>query len=279
MIKNQIHCPLVTIITPVFNGIKYLEKCLDSVINQTYPRIEHIIVDGVSQDGSIALVQEYRKRYPDKIKHIIGPDKGAGDAWRKGFLASNGEILGWLGADDLYLPDAVETIVRFFIENSSADFVHTDCDYIDEMGKTLFIHVAEKFDFKGFVETARHVSFPASFYRRNVIEAMGGLDEWGDDYEFIIKVAMQFEIYHCNKITSKFRVHQGGHSNTNNFEVYYQTRKLMFKKSRKYGGSLTSRIAKAYYLPQVVKLLRLEKHFPVISLTLVKVFKHLRFHQ
>ena len=76
--------PLVSIITPVLNGIKYLETCIQSVLSQSYPYIEHIFIDGGSSDGSLDILTNYKAKYPDRIRFISEPDKGACDAWNKG---------------------------------------------------------------------------------------------------------------------------------------------------------------------------------------------------
>ena len=102
--------PKVSIITPLFNGEKYVEACLTSVARQTYPCIEHLIIDGCSSDGSLNIVQTYANAHAH-IKWISSPDKGIYDAMNKGIALSQGEWLYFMGCDDeLYEASTIEQI-------------------------------------------------------------------------------------------------------------------------------------------------------------------------
>jgi glycosyltransferase involved in cell wall biosynthesis len=90
--------PLVTILTPSLNSGKYIRQSIDSVLAQDYPHIEHIVVDGGSTDGTCEILAEYS----DVLAYESLPDGGAAEAINKGFQRSNGRILGWLNADDVY---------------------------------------------------------------------------------------------------------------------------------------------------------------------------------
>lgn len=99
----------VSVITAVYNGEKYIEKTIQSVIGQTYPNIEYIIVDGLSTDNTLSIVQNYAH----KITKIISEkDKGIADAFNKGIALATGEIIGLINADDWYEPNAVELVVK-----------------------------------------------------------------------------------------------------------------------------------------------------------------------
>ena len=126
--------PLISIITPVLNGIKYSEICIQSVLNRNYPYIEHIFVDGTSTDGTLDILSSYKTKYPDRIRFVSEQDKSAGDAWNKGLVIARGKILGWLGSDNTYEPTAIMTVVEFFKTNPDAYFVFDDCNYINKKG-------------------------------------------------------------------------------------------------------------------------------------------------
>lgn len=112
--------PLVSIITAVFNGNDSIVRCLESVLMQDYPRIEHIILDGGSSDGTV----ETLRSYDDKVALWISePDSGVYDAWNKGLALARGEWIAFLGADDVYLPDAISTYMKLAYENPEADFL------------------------------------------------------------------------------------------------------------------------------------------------------------
>src|SRR5262249_47492059 len=100
--------PLVSIVTPCLNAERFLEETIESVLSQDYPRIEYIVVDGGSSDRTLEILDRYRTR----LTWTTGPDSGAPEAINRGFEASSGTILGFLNADDTYLPGAVSTAVR-----------------------------------------------------------------------------------------------------------------------------------------------------------------------
>ena len=118
----------VSIITVVYNGASFIRDCIESILNQTYPDIEYIIVDGKSTDGTVEIVQAYGT----KIAHFISePDKGLYDAMNKGIGLATGEVIGLLNADDFYRHNRViENMVATF-ERTGSDAVYGDMLYVD----------------------------------------------------------------------------------------------------------------------------------------------------
>ena len=110
--------PLVTVITAVFNGEAFLEKCIESVLNQDYPNLEHIILDGGSTDGTVEILRKYEDRI---ALWISEPDAGVYDAWNKGLDNARGEWISFLGADDEYLPGAISAYMNLAREYPHAD--------------------------------------------------------------------------------------------------------------------------------------------------------------
>ena len=96
--------PLVSIVTPVLNGGKYIVECIESVLSQTYSNIEHVIVDGGSTDNTIEILTGYSTKYPQRFRIDLKPDSspgsGPGEAWNRCLQITRGTILGWLGNDD-----------------------------------------------------------------------------------------------------------------------------------------------------------------------------------
>jgi len=242
--------PLVSVITPVLNGIKYLKQSVESVLNQDYPYIEHIFVDGGSTDGTLELLREYQKKYPEKIVVFSDPklNKGAGEAWNVGWKIAKGDIFGWLGADDFYEPGAISTVIKFFQENPDAYFVFGDCNVVNEKGEILLTYPKRNYDLKTLINTKNFIPTTSAFYKREVIERIGPMDTsiTGGDWDYWVRVGKVFTLHYINKTLSNFRIHSGGitgRKESRRMYIYDD-----FKISRRHGGSLFSRRAFLYYI-------------------------------
>jgi glycosyltransferase involved in cell wall biosynthesis len=257
--------PLISIITPILNRIKYLEPCIKSVLNQDYPYIEHVFVDGGSTDGTVEMLSNYKAKYPDQIALVIEadsvPGSGCGEAWNKGLRMAKGNILGWLGSDDMLSgSDAIQTVVEFFTSNPDAYFVHGSCEYVNEKGERLRIHKAKNVTLDELVNYRNPIACPSAFYRRTVIETIGGVDDYGNDYDLMIRIAKSFTIHHLEDVLSKFRVHR--ESDTGNLASNIRIMKKDYLVSRRHGGRILSRFGKRYFVFTAIKRLGL---LPVYS--------------
>lgn len=239
--------PLVSVITPVLNSMRYLEICLQSVLSQSYPNIEHIFVDGGSTDGTLEMLASYQSKYPDRIRFISEPDKGACDAWNKGLKMARGKILGWLGADDTYEPDAITTVVEFFRANPDAYFVFGDCNYINEKGKVIGKYRTKDFDLDEAINDACYISCPSAFYKREVVERIGFMDTSINmcDHDYWIRVGKVFRIYRIEKVLSNFRKQKGSVSGAKGAGKMYALEGFVI--NRRYRGRILS--------PRVVRYL------------------------
>ncbi len=136
--------PLVSIVTPSFNQAKFLEQTILSVLEQEYPHLEYIIVDGGSTDGSQDIIQRYAARLAWWVSE---PDQGQTDAINKGFNRAQGEIYAWLNSDDTYLPGAVLEAVEYLRAHPEAGMVYGDANLTDEKGEIIGRFPARQTDF------------------------------------------------------------------------------------------------------------------------------------
>jgi glycosyltransferase involved in cell wall biosynthesis len=122
--------PKISIVTPSYNQAAFLEQTMRSVLEQDYPRVEYIIIDGGSTDGSIQIIRKYEKQLAYWVSE---PDQGPGQALNKGFARATGEIFAWLNSDDYILPGALRTVARIFA-TAGVDLVYGDSLHVDEHG-------------------------------------------------------------------------------------------------------------------------------------------------
>lgn len=148
--------PLISIITVVYNGEKYLEQTIKSVINQTYKSIEYIIIDGGSTDKTLDII----KKYEQHIAYWVSePDKGLYDAMNKGIGIAKGELIGMINSDDWYETDAVELMVNAYMNNPNKTIFHADRYDVDENGnRKLRKFHPSNFKFKYYGMTYNHPS-------------------------------------------------------------------------------------------------------------------------
>ena len=127
--------PLISIITIVFNGVKHIEQCIQSVLQQDYPHYEYIIIDGGSTDGTLEIIE----RYKSNIKHIVSEkDKGIYDAMNKGLEISSGELIGIINADDYYEPDTLSFVSDCYI-NEKPQIIHGNMIRIDQRNNSTLL--------------------------------------------------------------------------------------------------------------------------------------------
>ena len=165
--------PLVSIITPSYNQAAYLEQTLLSVLNQDYPAIEYIVIDGASTDGSADII----RRYADRLSYWVSePDRGQSHAINKGFARARGEIVAWMNSDDLYTPGAVAEAVALLTSRPDVGMVYGNCLRIDADSAITSWHQSRQHDLIDLLSFSI-LSQPAVFLRRELVERVGGLDE------------------------------------------------------------------------------------------------------
>jgi glycosyltransferase involved in cell wall biosynthesis len=235
----------ISVITPILNGAEFLEYCIQSVINQGYDNVEHIFVDGGSVDGTIDILNKYELKYPRRIKIIIANGSTGGEAWNIGLEAACGDVIGWLGSDDIYVKDACAIVSKFFNDKAECFFLYGRCDYIDSNGKLLKKMPLENFSYDNLLNKYNKIPMPSSFFRKEVVDTVGKLDTYGNDLDYIIRIAKQYKFFSKDKVLSNFRVHNT--SETGNLKKYIQVCKKDIIVSRNHGGRYWSGYRISFY--------------------------------
>jgi len=199
--------PLISVITPCLNGVRYSGAAIESVLAQEYPAFEHIVVDGGSNDGTLEVLQ----RYPH-LRWTSGPDSGQSDAMNKGFARAKGEVIVYLNADDYFEPHAFRAVAGPLA--NGANFV---------VGRVKLI----KIDGSSFINDPQ-VTLPEMlrwwrndaycynstgyFYRREVQESVGPFnvdDHYTMDFEFLVEAARRYAFTKIPDVLGCFRLIPG----------------------------------------------------------------------
>ena len=209
----------VTIITITYNSAATLEDTLRSVVNQDYPNIEYLIIDGKSKDNTLQIVDKYK----DKITKVVSEkDKGLYDALNKGIALATGDIVGMLHSDDLYESNhVVSDIVKTFEKNPSADGVYADLVFVERNDINKVTRTWESGDYEeGDFLSGWMPPHPTFFVRKECYERFGGFNtslRLSADYELMLRMIHKnkIKLAYLPKVVVKMRM--GGVSNVSLF--------------------------------------------------------------
>jgi glycosyltransferase involved in cell wall biosynthesis len=199
--------PRITVVTPSFNQAAYLERTICSVLDQGYPNLEYLIVDGGSTDGSVSII----RRYADRLAWWVSePDRGQSDAINKGLRRATGEWVAWQNSDDIYYPGAFHDLAVAAAKHPQAGLIIGDMMLIDEHDRPLRDIRYVKPGYKTLLAEGMLLANQATFWRRNVQEQIGFLDEGfhcSFDYEWFLRLAQHAEGAHVDRIWGALRLH------------------------------------------------------------------------
>jgi len=193
--------PLVSVITIVKNGEKYLEQTILSVINQSYSNIEYIIIDGGSTDGTINIIKKHEK-YINYWESK--PDKGIANAFNKGINLAKGELIGILNADDWYEISAIDEIVNIYNQNSAVY-----CGNINLYNHDTFFKIRRS-RIK-LLTFGMYIMHPSIFVKKQVYDDIGGFDESfkvAMDFDFMLRVkqSKKYPIKYIDSVITNMRM-------------------------------------------------------------------------
>ncbi len=202
--------PLVSIITPSYNQGHFIEETIQSVLEQDYPHIEYIVIDGGSTDNTVSIL----KKYSHKLCWTSKRDKGQSEAVNKGFKRAKGDIIGWINSDDTYMPQAVGKVVDYFKANPEKKLLYGNGYAIGEDSIIIRPYCADP-DAQKRLPELFNICQPTMFMRREVLKAVGLLDEslhYCMDYDFVIRAAEKYTLGYLDEALANIRFYKGNKS-------------------------------------------------------------------
>lgn len=192
----------ISIITAAYNSGKTLRDTMMSVLSQSYPNWEHIIVDGASNDNTLDLIRELEPRYEGRLKWISEHDKGIYDAMNKGIAIASGDIIGILNSDDFYTSSGVLTKIAATMCTEETDAVFGDIHFVDDKDlNTCVRYYSSRFFYWWMMPMGYQPAHPSFYCRRNIYDKYGSFD-------INFKVASDFEhmlrLIYVNRISTRY---------------------------------------------------------------------------
>lgn len=211
-VNESIHCPRISLVTPSFNQGRYIEETITSVLQQNYPNLEYIIIDGGSTDESLEII----KKHEDKLTYWVSEkDKGQADAINKGFSHATGSLLNWLNSDDILLPGALHLLGAAHTANPNV-ILAGDVKNFDETGMLSIVRQ------KGLTEENYATSWmqvwdqkiayhqPGVFFPKKAWDLCGPLDislRYCFDSDLMHRLLRHFDVVYLGKVIAGFRFH------------------------------------------------------------------------
>lgn len=199
--------PRITIVTPSFNQGRFLTQTIESALRQQYENLEYLVIDGGSTDGSVDIIKRYENRLHSWVSE---PDEGQADAIAKGFARSTGEIMGWLNADDLLLPDALFRVAHAFSQSRDIQMTYGDIVVVNELGQMQNTRMQTPARFETLYYGNQIINQEAVFWTRELYNRVGGLNrhlQYALDYDLWIRMSRLTMPHHIPAILAAFRQH------------------------------------------------------------------------
>jgi glycosyltransferase involved in cell wall biosynthesis len=240
----------ISIITPSFNQGQFIEETILSVLNQNYPNLEYIIIDGGSTDNTIDII----KKYEDRVSYWVSePDHGQSHAINKGFKKATGDIVTWLNSDDMLYSGALQNVNDKFIHNPTIDFLYGECEEWFQSGEKKIIPLPQK-----KLDVKRIYGFPyfqpSSFYKRSALFDIGLLNEalnFSMDRDLFLRFSINKHILKIEEILAIYRHHDDSKSHNIYSQSHQENLQIL--------SNLYSSVKKTKVLAQLLrKLLELK---------------------
>jgi glycosyltransferase involved in cell wall biosynthesis len=217
--------PKISVITPSYNQAEFLERTILSVINQGYPNLEFIIIDGGSTDGSVEII----KKYEDRLAFWISePDDGQTEAINKGLKRATGEWLCWQNSDDIFYQEAFVNLASAAKKYPNADLIIGDTMLIDKYDNPLRDIRFVKPTYHSALAEGMILTNQSAFWKNTIHEKIGYLSEtlhYGFDYEWFLRLLKHYRAAHTDHILGGLRIYGQTKTSLNpeKFEQEYAT--------------------------------------------------------
>ena len=240
--------PSLSIVIPTYQQGRYIQRTLESILDQGYPALELIVIDGGSTDQTREIIERYQTHI---AIYISEKDGGQSDAIRKGFELATGQIITWMNSDDTYAENALITVGQFFAANHSVRFAYGNRDIINENDQV--IGRRRQPDFHPRIMRYCHMIVPqvSAFWQRSLYQESGGVDaslRFCMDFDLFVKMALISPPAHLPIVLGNFRIH--GDSKTSNLEnVRLAEDQIVQKRYCRYKpGTIKFKIVRTYCL-------------------------------
>jgi glycosyltransferase involved in cell wall biosynthesis len=216
--------PRISVITPSFNQAAFLERTILSVLEQGYPNLEYIVIDGGSMDGSVDVIRKYESRLAFWVSEA---DQGQAHAINKGLQRTSGEWVGWQNSDDIYYPGCFSSLVRAARLVPKADLIIGDMNLVDKNDRVLHQLKYVRPTYRSMLAEGMVMTNQAAFWRRSVHEEIGYLDEsldCGFDYDWFLRLLQHRRAYHVSETWGGLRMHEETKTSTQQeiFQIEYE---------------------------------------------------------
>ncbi len=208
--------PIVSAITPVYNGAPWLGEALDSALAQTYDALEIIVVNDGSTDDSLAIAQERAGRSNGRIRVIDQANAGLPAARNVALGCARGDYFALLDADDTWFPHHIARAVRAFERDPDLGLVHANIEQMDQRGRTILVRTRQWHHhhdaFEAIALRHEHVSCPTAVFSREAINTVGPFDTdftglGCEDRDLWLRIAARFRIAYLDHVAARYRVH------------------------------------------------------------------------
>jgi len=266
-LANKQVWPKISIVTPSYNQAEFLEKAMLSVLNQNYPNLEYIIIDGGSSDGSVEIIKKY-----EKFLHywVSEPDTGQSAAINKGLRIASGDIIGWMNSDDIYLPNAFNACVKILAGKKDIDVIYGNAYRIDQSDEIMAEARYAPFFFTDALYIGVRIVNHAAFWKKEIMNQVGYLDESLEvmmDREYFLRIAKYGKKFKKIKhFLGAIRIHKESKENTIMKTLGSKTfldirQRYGIKVSPSLPWSKQYRFKKIYYLTKRIVLFLLQGDF------------------